>query len=64
MAALSGEAILDNLKEGNIKIEPFDETALGPASIDFTLGNEIRVFKNKLYQSKSNPLQIIETLLI
>lgn len=36
--------VLKLIKEGKIKIEPFEEKSVGPASIDLTLDNKIRVF--------------------
>jgi dCTP deaminase len=44
MSILGREAIIEEIKKGNIKIEPFDEKMLGPASIDLHLSNAFRVF--------------------
>ncbi|MBU1106363.1 MAG: dCTP deaminase [Candidatus Riflebacteria bacterium] len=44
MTILGKEAILKEMEKGNIKIEPFDENMLGPASIDLHLSNAFRVF--------------------
>jgi dCTP deaminase len=45
---LTKEAIIKKIKDNEINIEPFDESAIGPASIDLTLDKIIRVFeKNK-----------------
>ena len=45
---LSQKEILERIKKGDIKIEPFENEQVGPASIDLTLDNQIRVFeKNK-----------------
>jgi len=41
---LTKTEILKEIKKGSIKIEPFDVNAIGPASIDLTLDNQIRVF--------------------
>jgi len=41
---LTKNEILKEIKNKRIKIEPFDEKAIGPASVDFTLDNPIRVF--------------------
>lgn len=41
---LTRDVILDEIKTGNIKISPFDELLLGPASYDLKLGNTLRVF--------------------
>ncbi len=43
---LTGNEILKEIRKGNIKIKPFNEKAIGPASIDLTIDNKIRVFKN------------------
>lgn len=44
---LTKEEILKLIKKREIKIEPFDKDAVGPASIDLTLDNKIRVFNSK-----------------
>jgi len=41
---LAKPEILRQIHDGRIKIEPFDEEAVGPASIDLTLDNKLRVF--------------------
>ena len=41
---LGKEEILRLVREGIIEIDPFDEGAVGPASVDLTLGNTFRVF--------------------
>lgn len=41
---LAKPEILRQIREGRIKIEPFDEEAVGPASIDLTLDDKLRVF--------------------
>lgn len=43
MAVLTREAILRELETGRLRIEPLERDQIGPASIDLTLGNEIRV---------------------
>jgi dCTP deaminase len=45
MAVLTREAILEELESGRLKIEPFAIDQLGAASIDLTLGDEIRVIE-------------------
>ena len=45
MGILTRNEILKELKCGNIKIKPFSNSQIGPASIDLHLGNEFRVFK-------------------
>ena len=44
MSVLTRDAILAELAAGRVRIEPFEEDQLGVASIDLTLGDEIRVF--------------------
>jgi dCTP deaminase len=44
MAILTREAILREIEAGNIGVEPFIPSNIGPASIDLHLGNEIRRF--------------------
>ena len=44
MSILGKEAILEEIKKGTIKVEPFNEKMLGPASIDLHLSNAFRVF--------------------
>ncbi len=41
---LAKPEILRQIREGRIKIEPFDEEAVGPASIDLMLDDKLRVF--------------------
>ena len=43
MAVLTRDAILAELSAGRLRIEPFEPDQLGAASIDLTLGDEIRV---------------------
>lgn len=47
MTILSRNAILKLIREGRLKITPFNEDQVGPGSIDLTLGNEFRVFQTK-----------------
>jgi dCTP deaminase len=44
---LTKEEILKQIKKGSIKISPFNENSIGPASIDLTLDNQLRVFNSK-----------------
>ena len=41
---LGKNEILKLIRKGSVVIEPYDESAVGPASIDLTLDNKIRVF--------------------
>lgn len=43
MAVLTREAILREMEAGRIRVEPCAPEQIGPASIDLTLGDEIRV---------------------
>lgn len=54
MSVLTKEHILREIKKGRIKVEPFDEGNVGPASIDLTLSNEFRKFK------KDGPINVTE----
>lgn len=42
---LSDKDIKEALKEGKLKIEPFDESQIMPVGVDLRLGNEFRRFK-------------------
>ena len=41
---LTRDEILKEIEAGRIAIDPFDPTAVGPASVDLRLGEEIRIF--------------------
>ena len=45
MSVLTRDAILDELKSGRLRIDPWEPDQLGAASIDLTLGDEIRVIE-------------------
>ena len=45
MTVLTRDIILKLVKKGEIKIKPFKENQVGPASIDLHLGNKFRIFK-------------------
>jgi len=45
LATLGRERILKLVKDGSIKVDPFDEKQVGPASIDLHLGDTFRVFE-------------------
>ena len=47
MAILIGEEIKKAIKNKLIGVEPFDESRIGPGSIDLTLGNDFRIFKTQ-----------------
>ncbi|MBF0544996.1 MAG: dCTP deaminase [Candidatus Riflebacteria bacterium] len=44
MSILGREAIFREIKSGNIRIDPYDEKMVGPASVDLHLSNAFRVF--------------------
>lgn len=44
---LTKKEILKLIKKGKIKITPFSEKSVGPASIDLTLDNKLRIFNKK-----------------
>jgi dCTP deaminase len=43
MAVLTHDALLAEIASGGLALDPYDPGAVGPASIDLTLGDEIRV---------------------
>jgi dCTP deaminase len=43
---LAKPEILRRIKAGKIRIEPYDENTVGPASIDLTLDNKLRIFNS------------------
>jgi dCTP deaminase len=43
---LAKPEILKQIMNGRIRIEPYDESAIGPASIDLTLDDSLRIFDN------------------
>ncbi len=45
MAILTREEILREIREGNLKIDPFTEDMAGPGSVDLSLGNSFRTFR-------------------
>ena len=55
MSVLTREAILSEIDEGRLVIEPFDRDQIGAASVDLTLGQEIR-----LIESAGQPIEIRE----
>jgi dCTP deaminase len=48
-AVLTRDAILAEINAGHIVIDPFEESQVGPGSVDLTLSDEFRVFK-KMHQ--------------
>ncbi|KAL7713402.1 Deoxycytidine triphosphate deaminase [Entamoeba marina] len=56
MSVLSHDAILNAIANKQIVVEPLNENAIGPASIDLSISNEFRVFKET-----TEPLDIKES---
>ena len=50
---LSDKTIRDEIEKGRILVEPFEDSAVQPASVDLRLGNKFRVFR-------SHRLQVID----
>lgn len=46
MAVLTHDALLREIEAGRLAIDPFDPAQVGPASIDLTLGDQIRVIES------------------
>jgi len=45
MAVLTHDVLLQEFEAGGIEIDPLEENQIGPASIDLTLGDEIRTIQ-------------------
>ena len=58
---LSGRKITDNVKNGKIQIEPFDELNVNPNSYDVTLGNKLLYYTDEYLDTaeKNNFEEII-----
>jgi dCTP deaminase len=48
MAILTGSELRKAIEQGRIQIDPFEDSQVGPGSIDLTLGNHFRVFKTQV----------------
>jgi len=57
MCVLTRDVILREIRDGNIVIDPFDESMVGPGSVDLHLSDEIREFppKSELYHVTDDP---------
>ncbi len=57
MCVLTRDVILQEIRAGNIVIDPFDESMVGPGSLDLHLSDEIREFppKSELYHVTDDP---------
>lgn len=51
---LAKPEILRQIREGRIRIEPYDESAVGPASIDLTLDEELRIFNTDQHITRAD----------
>ena len=51
---LAKPEILRQIRGGRIKIDPYDETAVGPASIDLTLDDKLRVFNTDRHITRAD----------
>lgn len=51
---LSDKKILEEIKNGKIKLEPFDREQLGTNSYDVRLGKYLSVYKNDILDSKAH----------
>ena len=45
MSILTRNEIVKEIRAGNITITPYDETKIGPGSVDLNLGEDFRIFK-------------------
>jgi dCTP deaminase len=64
MAVLSDRTIKERLAAGRIVIEPLDEGAIQPASVDLRLDNQFRIFKvtTRPYVDVREPLEELTEL--
>jgi dCTP deaminase len=51
---LAKPEILRRIRKGRIGIEPYDESAVGPASIDLTLDSRLRVFNTDQHITRAD----------
>ncbi|WP_028590459.1 dCTP deaminase [Paenibacillus massiliensis] len=49
---LTGHEIREQILSGKIIVEPFDEKSINPNSINFRLGDFVKVYKNKVLDPK------------
>lgn len=47
MSILVGQELRDAIGRGEIKIDPLEDSQIGPGSVDLTLGNDFRIFKKQ-----------------
>lgn len=55
MSVLTRDVILQEIEAGRLRIEPFDASRVGPASVDLTLADELRVMEDS-----AAPIPIVE----
>ena len=60
---LSKQEILNKIRKKEVLIKPFNKNNIGPASIDLTLNNKFRIFKNKNIDLKKDTYKNITTLI-
>src|SRR4030042_2237040 len=51
---LAKPEILNQIRNGRIRIEPYDENAIGPASIDLTLDDKLRIFNTSQHITQAD----------
>jgi dCTP deaminase len=56
MSILIGKELIKALKSKLIRIEPLEDSQVGPGSVDLTLGNHFRIFRkqSKIYHVKND----------
>ena len=77
MSILTRDEILREIRQENIRIDPFDQNMVGPASVDLHVSNVFRVFKKvhdvvevslqsyrELYQKVTNKVEVKDRLLL
>jgi len=51
---LTKPEILNQIRNGRIRIDPYDENAIGPASIDLTLDDKLRIFNTSQHITQAD----------
>jgi dCTP deaminase len=74
MSILTHDEILKEIEVGHIRIDPYDPTAIGPASVDLHLGSEFRVFRKARgvvrvtaetdYEAVTEKIHVTDTLML
>jgi dCTP deaminase len=64
MSVLSDHSIKENLASGRLVIDPLDEGAIQPASVDLRLGREFRIFRvtSRPYVDVHQPMEDLTEL--